>query len=116
MEWVGNDIKIDKIVKVKARFLEIIQTKSAQVIANVVYTDLKQNQTIDTFTIDSGFIFENVFGTYKGDKRALNKNDRSLINQRQIQFPSDEQMVFDTGEDLKLQLKNIISSYSVRRG
>ncbi|SDI61149.1 hypothetical protein [Winogradskyella thalassocola] len=113
---LGNDIKIDKIVKVKARFLEVIQTKSAQVIANVVYTDLKQNQTIDTFTIDSGFIFENVFGTYKGDKRALNKNDRSLINQRQIQFPSDEQMVFDTGEDLKLQLKNIISSYSVRRG
>ena len=112
---LGNDIKIDKIINVKARFMEVVQTKSAQVIANVVYTDLKQNQTIDTFTIDSGFIFENVFGTYKGDKRALNKDDRNLLNQRQILFPSDEQMVYDTGEDLKLQLKNIISSYNVRR-
>ncbi|WP_195806616.1 hypothetical protein [Winogradskyella helgolandensis] len=112
---LGNDIKIDKIINVKARFMEVVQTKSAQVIANVVYTDLKQNQTIDTFTIDSGFIFENIFGTYKGDKRALNKDDRNLLNQRQILFPSDEQMVYDTGEDLKLQLKNIISSYNVRR-
>ncbi|MBU2927226.1 hypothetical protein KO515_03195 [Winogradskyella psychrotolerans] len=112
---LGNDIKIDKIVNVKARFTEVIQTKSSQVIANVVYKDLKQNQTIDTFTVDSGFVFENIFGTYKGDRRALNKDDRNLLNQRQIQFPSDEQMVYDTGEDLKLQLKNIINSYTVTR-
>ena len=110
---LGNDIKIDKIINVKARLLEVVQTKSAQVIADVIYTDLKQNQTIDTFTIDSGYIFENIFGTYKGDERALNKNDRNLIRQRQILFPSDEQMVYDTGEDLKLKLKDIINSYSI---
>jgi len=111
---LGNDIKVDKFVNVKARFKEIVQTKSAQVIADVVYSDLKQNLTIDTFTIDSGYIFENVFGTYKGDKRALTRDDRTLLNQRQVHFPSDEQMVFDTGEDLKLQLKDIISTYDVR--
>ncbi|WP_417875683.1 hypothetical protein [Winogradskyella sediminis] len=111
---LGNDIKVDKFVNVKARFKEIVQTKSAQVIADVVYSDLKQNITIDTFTIDSGYIFENVFGTYKGDKRALTRDDRTLLNERQVQFPSDEQMVFDSGEDLKLQLKNIISTYDVR--
>ncbi len=110
---LGNDIKIDKIVNVKARLTEITQTKSTQVIADVVYTDLKQNQTIDTFTIDSGFVFENIFGVFKGDERALNKNDRNLVRQRQIRFPSDEQMVFDTGEDLKLKLKAIIGSYKV---
>ncbi|WP_417860599.1 hypothetical protein [Winogradskyella sediminis] len=111
---LGNDIKVDKFVNVKARFKEIVQTKSAQVIADVIYSDLKQNITIDTFTIDSGYIFENVFGTYKGDKRALTRDDRTLLNERQVQFPSDEQMVFDSGEDLKLQLKNIISTYDVR--
>ncbi|WP_458626248.1 hypothetical protein [Winogradskyella sp. PC D3.3] len=112
---LGNDIKIDKIINVKAQFIEITQTKSAQVIADVVYTDLKQNQIIDAFTIDSGFIFENVFGRFNGDKRALNKNDRYLVKQSEVRFPSDEQMVYDTGEDLKLKLKDIISAYSLRR-
>ena len=108
---LGNDIKIDKIINVRARFFEVLQTKSAQVIADVVYTDLRQNQIIDNFTIDSGFVFENVFGRFRGDRRALNRNDRQLIEQRQMLFPTDEQMVFDTGEDLKQQLKRIISSY-----
>jgi hypothetical protein len=108
---LGNDIKIDKIVNVRARFFEVLQTKSSQVIADVVYTDLKQNQTIDAFTIDSGFTFENVFGRFRGDRRALNRDDRNLLRQQQIHFPTDEQMVFDTGEDLKLKLKDIISSY-----
>lgn len=108
---LGNDIKVDKIINVRARFFEILQTKSAQVIADVVYTDLKQNQIIDNFTIDSGFTFENVFGRFRGDQRALNRDDRILLNQRQVRFPTDAQMVYDSGEDLKLKLKNIISSY-----
>ncbi|WP_229724362.1 hypothetical protein [Winogradskyella forsetii] len=112
---LGNDIKIDKIIKVRARFVEVLQTKSAQVVADVVYTDLKQNQVIDAFSIDSGFVFENVFGHFRGDKRALNRDDIHLLNQRQLRFPSDEQMVYDTGEDLKLKLKDIIGSYPIRR-
>ena len=110
---LGNDIKIDKIINVKARFFEIIQTKSAQVIADIVYKDLKQNQIVDTFTIDSGFDFENVFARFRGDQRALSRNDRNLLRQPQISFPSDTQMVYDTGEDLKLKLKRIIKSYKL---
>ncbi len=110
---LGNDIKIDKIINVRARFMEVIQTKSAQVIADVVYTDLKQNLADDVFRIDSRFVFENVFGYYKGDKRALNAADLNLLRQIQLEFPSDEQMVYDTGEDLKLKLKQIINSHKL---
>ena len=108
---LGNDIKVDRIINVRARFFEVLQTKSAQVIAQVVYTDLKQNQVMDNFTIDSGFTFENVFGRFRGDRRALTRNDRALLMQDQLAFPSDEQMVYDSGEDLKLQLKHIINRY-----
>ncbi|GAB4158279.1 MAG: hypothetical protein Tsb0033_11210 [Winogradskyella sp.] len=108
---LGNDIKVDKIVTVRARFFEVLQTKSAQVIADVVYKDLKQNQVIDAITIDSGFTFENVFGHFRGDHRALNREDIALLRQQQVHFPTDEQMVYDSGEDLKLKLKDIISSY-----
>jgi len=108
---LGNDIKIDRIITARARFYEVLQTKSAQVIADVIYTDLRQNQVVDTFTLDSGFTFENIFGRFRGDRRALNRNDRQLLRQNQLVFPSDEQMVYDSGEDLKLQLKEVIRSY-----
>ncbi len=111
---LGKDIKVDKIVKVKCRLLEVRQIKSSQVIADVAYLDLTSKQLLDSFPIDSEFVFENVFANIRGDKRALNKKERQLLNNRRIPFPSNEQMVYDTGEDLKLQLKNIINSYSLR--
>ncbi|GAA3611649.1 hypothetical protein GCM10022396_30790 [Flavivirga amylovorans] len=111
---LGNDIKIDKIIRVKARFNEFTQIKSTQVIADVVYLDIKTKQLLDTFTIDSEFIFENLFARVRGDKRALESEDRKILNNRRVPFPSNEQMVYDTGEDLKLKLKDIISSYRVK--
>ena len=111
---LGNDIKVDKIVRVKARYNEFTQIKSTQVIADVVYVDIKTNQLLDTFTIDSEFVFENIFARMRGDKRALESRDRKILNNRRVPFPSNEQMVYDTGEDLKLKLKDIISSYKVR--
>jgi hypothetical protein len=110
---LGNDIKVDRIITARARFFEVLQTKSAQVIADVVYTDLRQNQIVDSFTLNSGFVFENVFGRYRGDGRALNRNDRNLLRQRQVRFPTDEQMVYDSGEDLKQKLKQVINSYRI---
>ena len=105
---LGNDIKQDKIVTVRARFFEIQQVKSTQVIGKVVFTDLKLNQILESFPIDSEFIFENFYGRVNGDRRALNEDDIQLLGNRAVPFPSNEQMVFDTGEDLKLKLKDII--------
>ncbi len=110
---LGNDIKVDKIIRVKCRLLEIAQIKSSQVIADVVYLDLVSNQPLDSFPIDSEFIFENIFARSRGDRRALTKDDRILLDNRRVPFPSNEQMVYDTGEDLKYQLKDIINSYNI---
>ena len=111
---LGNDIKVDNIINVKARYFEFNQFKSTKVIGNVLYIDLKHNQTLDAFPIDSQFIFENRYATFRGDKRALDRNELELLNGRHIFFPSDAQMVFDTGEDLKSKLKHIIGSYRIR--
>lgn len=110
---LGNDIKIDNVINVRARYFEFNQFKSTQVIANVVYKDLKQQQVLDDFPIESQFVFENKFATMRGDKRALNRDEISLLNNRKEYFPSDAQMIFDTGEDLKMKLKQIISSFRI---
>ncbi len=111
---LGNDIKVDKIIKVRARYFESLQTKSSQILGDVVYVDLISNQVINSFPIDSGFVFENLFATYRGDERALLNEDRNLIRNRRVPFPSSEQMVYDTGEDLKAKLKDIIGRFRVR--
>lgn len=112
---LGNDIKIDNVINVKARFYQYHQFKSTQVLADVVYVDLKNNQTLDVFPINSEFVFENIYATVKGDERALNAEDRDLLRNRSLHFPSNADMVYDTGEDLKLKLKQIISSYRMRK-
>ena len=108
---LGNDIKEDKIITVRARMFEIEQFKQAEILANVVFTDLKSQETLEQFNIDSGFIFEHFYATFRGDRRALNSDDRNLVRNRAVPFPTNEQMVFDSGEDLKLKLKDIISDY-----
>ena len=110
---LGNDIKEDKIITVRARLFEIEQFKQAEILANVVFTDLKAQETLEQFNIDSGFIFEHFYATFRGDRRALNSDDRNLIRNRAVPFPTNEQMVFDSGEDLKLKLKDIISDYKL---
>ena len=108
---LGNDIKEDKIIRVRARLFETIQEKSSQIVARVVFSDLKNQEVIESFPIDSGFVFENFFARFRGDKRALSREDLDLIRNRAIPYPTNEQMVFDSGEDLKLKLKRIIQDY-----
>lgn len=108
---LGNDIKIDKIIDVRARFFETQQFKQSEMLANVVLTDLKTNETIEQFNLDSGFVFEHFYASFRGDKRALTIDDINLLRNRPIPFPTNEQMVFDSGEDLKIRLKDIISDY-----
>jgi hypothetical protein len=119
---LGKYIKVDKIINVRFRFIETIQTKEAKILANVVFTNVKTNQIIDRFSINSGFLFENIYGTYysrnnkkskENDDRALSIEDRELLKRGRIPFPTNEQMVYDSGEDLKLQLRDIINSYKL---
>lgn len=106
---LGNDIKVDKIVTVRARLFETQQHKAVQILGQVRFTDLQTNQLLETFPIDSGFVFENWFARFNGDKRALTNDDLKLLNNRAAPFPTSEQMVFDAGEDLKRRLKQIIN-------
>ncbi|TPV32329.1 hypothetical protein FJ651_12235 [Paucihalobacter ruber] len=108
---LGNDIKIDKFVTVRATVLQIGQFKTSEVIGVVAFKDLAAKKLLDRFPIKSQFTFENYFASYRGDKRALLPEDVNLINNPRVPFPPNEQMVFDCGEDLKQQLKRIIRSY-----
>ena len=112
---LGNAIKVDNFKTVRVNIYEFRQFKSCQVTAKVDYLDYRNNQTIETFPLVSEFVFENIYSTFNGDKRACEEDYYPYFNKRAVAFPSNEQMVFDTGEDLKSQLKNIISRNRFRK-
>ncbi|MTH13987.1 hypothetical protein [Flavobacterium sp. LC2016-01] len=112
---LGKEIKVDNYKILRATVYEFKQYKACQVTAKVDYVDLKSNQLVQTFPVSSEFVFENIYSTYKGDKEACDDNYLGNFNKRPVPFPNNEQMVFDTGEDLKAKLKDIIVKNKFRR-
>lgn len=108
---LGNKIKIDKFKTVRCSFYQFTQFKAAQVTGVVSYTDLATKQQLNTYPLSSEFVFEHIYANYEGDKRALDNDLLSLIKLRAVPFPSNEEMVYDAGEDLKARLKNIITRH-----
>ncbi|PCJ94071.1 MAG: hypothetical protein COA50_13015 [Flavobacteriaceae bacterium] len=108
---LGNDIKIVKFKTIRCDFYRFEQLKSVQVVGQVSFTDLKSKQQLNSYPLSSEFVFEHIYANHSGDKRALEHEQISLLKEIQVPFPSNEQMVYDAGEDLKLKLKQIIKRH-----
>ncbi|TSE09548.1 MULTISPECIES: hypothetical protein [Aquimarina] len=107
----GEKVKVDKMVKVRCEYYEFTQFKAANVVGNVQYRNLRTRQLLETFPISSEYVFQHIYANYSGDKRALEDGLLGYLGLKAVQFPSNEQMVYDSGEDLKNKLKNIITNY-----
>lgn len=112
---LGNAIKVDNMKTIRVSVYEFSQIKACQVTAKVDYINFQTNQLIQTFPLASEFVFSNIYSKYKGDKRAVEETYYDNFNKRAVPFPSNEQMVFDTGNDLKAKLKDIIVRNKIRR-
>lgn len=106
---LGNKIKVDRFKTVRCEFYQFTQFKTAQIGAKVRFTDLRNGQEINAYPLSSEFLFEHIYANYKGDRRALDTDLVALLDLAAVPFPSNEQMVYDAGEDLKLRLKEIVS-------
>lgn len=111
---LGRPVKVDNFKIIKARIFEFRQYKACQVTAKVDYVNLKTNQLMQSFPVASEYVFENVYSTYRGNINACEESYLGYFNKKPIPFPNNEQMVFDTGEDLKAKFKNIIVRNKLR--
>jgi hypothetical protein len=106
---LGNDIKKDKFITIKANVIQNTQLKESNVNAIVQLKDKRTLQVVDRFPVNSSFVFTYIYGSIYGDRRALEANYLETLNPQSVNFPLDEQMVYDTGEDLKLKIKQILN-------
>ncbi|GGX29008.1 hypothetical protein [Aquimarina muelleri] len=107
----GKKVKVDKLIKVQCEYYEFTQFKAANVVGNVQYKNLETKQLLDAFPIVSEHVFQHTYANYNGDKRALEDPLLGYLGLKSVQFPSNEQMVYDSGEDLKNKIKKIITTY-----
>lgn len=106
---LGNKIEVDRFRTVRCNFYQFTQQKSVHVNGNVNFIDLRSRQAVNTYPLASQFVFQHVYANYDGDKRALDNDLVALLDLAAVPFPSNEQMVYDAGEDLKARLKNILT-------
>lgn len=111
----GNVVMVDNMKTVRATIYEFKQFKACNVTAKVDYIDFRTNQLIDTFPLSSEFIFEYIYANYNGDRNACDSDYLQYFGRRATPFPSNEQMVYDSGEDLKAKLKSIITRNKFRK-
>ena len=111
---LGIAIQVDKFKTIFCEVNEFTQFKSTQVVGQVQYKNLTTNQLLEAFPLQSDFIFEHKYATYNGNKDALDKKYLDLIKLRAEYFPTNEEMIYDSGEHLKAKVKNIISKQVFR--
>lgn len=114
LDKAGKVVLVDNMKKVSVQIYEFRQFKSSLVTAKVDYFDFRNSQLLQSFPLSSEFIFENIYSNFKGDRRAADDNYYSNFDRRAVSFPTNEQMIYDTGENLKLKLKDIINRNTFR--
>ena len=111
----GKPMVVDVMKTITASVYEFTQFKSVQTTAKVEYMDLNSKQLIDAYPLSSEFVFSYIYANYNGDKRACEQDYYQYFDRRAVPFPTNEQMVYDSGEDLKAKLKTIITGNRFRR-
>ena len=111
----GKPMVVDVMKTISASIYEFTQFKSVQTTAKVEFYDLNTKQLIDAYPLSSEFVFNYIYANYNGDKRACEQDYFQYFDRRAVPFPTNEQMVYDSGEDLKAKLKSIISGNRFRR-
>ncbi len=105
---LGNDIKVPKIVELKAYVKEFLQRREGHTHVEILFYDLQTNQRIKKIPADVVFFFENRFATVSGDLEAASKATRRLMRNRPIPFPSDVDMLELSKEPLRERVEDLI--------
>ncbi len=105
----GKAIRTPRYVTVRARIHEYRQFKEAIVKARMDVYGLPGMKKLASEPLQAHYVFENRYLRVQGDKRALSDEYGQIINNVRKPFPTDEQMIYDAGQDIKARFKEILN-------
>lgn len=108
---LGNDIKVTRVITVKAQIIEVLQEKQANVQGTIKVFSLPDNRLLRSQPLGASVLFENYASTFRGDERALSRETRRRIGNRPGPFPTNESMILQAADELKPVLFDKILDY-----
>ncbi len=106
---LGNDLKQPRIVRVHAEVLEVYQSKAARLDGALEICD-NRGALLFRQPMSTEVFFEHYSATFRGDRRALSPESCSRIGNIPLPFPSDEDMLLQAAERLKVPILNELRS------
>lgn len=104
-DTAGNDIKVARMVYIRAQVLEAFQTKAARLTGTLEIMDAVQNSRVDMREIGTEVLFEHYASTFQGDRRALSADTKRRIGNSPMPFPRDEDMLIQAADRLKPEIR-----------
>ena len=85
----GNDIKTAKYKVVRAEVMLFQQNKSSKLDGTVIIKDLKKRTTLSTNPTFGEAKFQNTYGKYQGDQRAIEQKYHKPLQAKAVPYPKD---------------------------
>jgi hypothetical protein len=104
----GQTVMVDNQRTIRANIYEFTQHKSCQINAKVDVVEIQKQQLLESFPLGSSYVFHHKYATFSGNKHACDDGYGGYFDESRRNFPSNEQMVYNTGKDLKNKLKAIL--------
>lgn len=103
---LGNVIKTDRYVTIRAEVVELLREKAAYVKGHFRVIDANSGQVIDRKPIATEKLFSSYASRYNGDRRALSKKTHRRMRTRPDPFPTDFELIWETTDEIKTVMKD----------
>jgi hypothetical protein len=109
---LGNDIKRDKIITVRAEVKLFQQLKTAKITGKVNYKNYNTNASLGSYPVLAEAKFENIYAKYRGDQRAIEQKYYEALQKKPVEkFPTDEEIIMYTSKGLQNKIKEVLNKY-----
>ncbi|MEA1896402.1 MAG: hypothetical protein U9N53_01915 [Bacteroidota bacterium] len=107
-DTAGNDIKIIKYKDISCSLIETAQSKSSHIEGNVEIYELNPAKLMRNDPIGADSHFEHFSARAIGNQDALSPESLAMVESDPLPFPSDEEMIFQCSEALKMAIRGIL--------
>jgi hypothetical protein len=111
---VGTADGKDVYGTVKAKVSIFEKSVSSAGLLNVTVTDWHSKNTLTQEKMQGTFVWQDSWGSYKGDERALRKEDKSLVKRRETLPPPPQELFIEFTKPLYAQLTDKIRRFYSR--
>ncbi len=105
----GNDIKIAKYKIVKAEVALYQQNKASKLDGLMTIKDLNKKTTIASNPMFGEAKFQNTYGKYRGDQRAIEQKYLKALQSKKVPYPKDYEFVKYSISNFKQKVTALLS-------